>query len=129
MDEDLLSRIPFSKTLGIELVEAGKNGVRARLTVRAELCTAGHSVHGGVLMSLADSIAALGAYLNLPEGAKGTTTIESKTNFLAGAPEGSVLLAEALPVRVGRRLSVWQTRITAGDGQEVALITQSQLVL
>lgn len=129
MTTDLLSRIPFAGTLGIQLMEAVPTGVRLRLPVRAELCTAGGIVHGGVLMSLADSAGALGAFLNLPDGAKGTTTIESKTNFLTGAAEGSVLIAEASPVRVGRRLSVWQTRITTEAGEDVALVTQSQLVL
>ncbi|MEZ5661868.1 MAG: PaaI family thioesterase, partial [Burkholderiaceae bacterium] len=91
--------------------------------------TSGGIVHGGALMSLADCVGALGAFLNLPEGAKGTTTIESKTNFLAGAVDGSVLIAEALPVRIGRRLSVWQTRIAIDGAQDVALVTQTQLVL
>ncbi len=129
MTADLLARMPFAGTLGIELESADADCVRARLTVRAELCTAGGIAHGGVLMSLADSVGALGAYLNLPEGARGTTTIESKTNFLSGASQGQVLVAEARPVRVGRRLSVWQTRIDVEGGEQVALITQSQLVL
>jgi uncharacterized protein (TIGR00369 family) len=66
--------------------------------------------------------------LNLPEGA-GTTTIESKTNFLAAAPAGQRVLGEATPVHLGRRTMVWQTRITLENGRAVALVTQTQMVL
>ena len=65
----------------------------------------------------------------LPEGATGTTTIESKTNFLGAGPLGSTLVGEATPVKIGKRLSVWQTRIRTEDGAEVALVTQTQMVL
>ena len=69
------------------------------------------------------------AFLTLPEGATGTTTIESKTNFLGGGPVGAVLVGEAIPVKIGKRLSVWQTRIRTEEGAEVALVTQTQMVL
>ena len=72
---------------------------------------------------------AVGAFLNLPEGSKGTTTTESKTNLIAAAPAGSVLTATAEPVSTGRRLQVWQTRIETADGKLVALTTQTQLNL
>jgi uncharacterized protein (TIGR00369 family) len=80
-------------------------------------------------MAFADALGAIGGFLNLPEGAKGTTTIESKTNFLGPAPEGSVVTGVATPVKVGRTLSVWQTRITGADGRDVALVMQTQMVL
>lgn len=80
-------------------------------------------------MAFADALGAIGAFLNLPEGAKGTTTIESKTNFLAAAPQGEKVTAIATPVSIGRRLSVWQTHITRSDGKAVALVTQTQMVL
>ena len=67
--------------------------------------------------------------LTLPDGASGTTTIESKTNFLGGGPVGSLLVGEATPVKIGKRLSVWQTRIRTDDGADIALVTQTQLVL
>jgi uncharacterized protein (TIGR00369 family) len=66
--------------------------------------------------------------LNLPAGA-GTTTIESKTNFLAAVHAGAKLLGEALPVHRGRRTMVWQTRLTLENGRAVALVTQTQMVL
>jgi 1,4-dihydroxy-2-naphthoyl-CoA hydrolase len=127
--EALVGSMPFAQLLGLRVTEATAERVRGELVVRAELCTGNGLMHGGAMMSLADSLGAIGAMLVLPEGAAGTTTIESKTNFLAPAAEGITVTAEATPVSTGRRISVWQTRIARGDGKAVALVTQTQLVL
>jgi 1,4-dihydroxy-2-naphthoyl-CoA hydrolase len=119
---------PFSDLMGIEVVERGKDRVRARMTVRDDLCTAGSICHGGAYMAFADTLGAIGAVMNLPPGA-GTTTIESKTNFFRAAPAGSVIEGETTPLHVGRRSSVWQTRITNAEGKLLALVTQTQMVL
>jgi len=123
-----VSRQPFPRLMGVEMVEATKEKVRGRLLVRADLCTSGHILHGGAIMAFADTLGATGAFLNLPEGA-GTTTIESKTNFIGSAQEGTTVIAETTPVHVGRRSSVWQTKISREDGKLVAIVTQTQLVL
>jgi len=121
--------IPFAKTMGVEITEATPERVAARLLVRPDLCTTGGTLHGGAAMAFADSLGAIGAYLSLPEGAAGTTTLESKTNFLGPAKEGETVLAHCTPVHVGRRTSVWQTKITTEAGRNVALVTQTQMVL
>ena len=79
-------------------------------------------------MAFADTLGAIATVLNLKEGA-GTTTIESKTNFLGPAPLGSTVVAECTPVHRGKRTMVWQTRISTKEGKLVALVTQTQLVL
>jgi 1,4-dihydroxy-2-naphthoyl-CoA hydrolase len=109
---------PFPNLMGVEVIAADKESVRGRLVVRADLCTSGHILHGGAIMAFADTLGAIGAFLNLPPGT-GTTTIESKTNFIGSAKEGTTVEAEATPVHIGRRTSVWQTKI----------VTQSQMVL
>ena len=120
--------LPLARHLGVEIVEATPQRVVARLTVREEICTLGGILHGGAFMALADTAGAIGASLNLAPGAN-TTTIESKTNFLGSAGLGVVVSAEASPVHVGRRSSVWQTRVTNTDGKLLALVTQTQLVI
>ena len=120
--------LPFARHMGLEYVSADKTKVVARLVVTPELCTLGNIVHGGCLMALADTTGAVGAFLNLPEGAT-TTTLESKTNFVASAPVGSTILAEATPVHLGRRTMIWQTKITNTDGKLLALVTQTQMVI
>jgi 1,4-dihydroxy-2-naphthoyl-CoA hydrolase len=121
--------MPFAKMLGVDIEEATKEKIRGRLVVRDDLCTSGGILHGGAIMSFADSLGAIGAFMTLPEGAKGTTTIESKTNFLGAAPIGKTVIGETTPIKTGRTLSVWQTRIRLEGGRDVALVTQTQLVL
>jgi 1,4-dihydroxy-2-naphthoyl-CoA hydrolase len=123
-----LARQPFPHLMGVEIVEATKERVRGKLVVRPDLCTSGQTIHGGAIMAFADMLGATGAFLNLPEGA-GTTTIESKTNFIGPAREGSIVVGEATPIHIGRRSSVWQTRITTEAGKLVAVVTQTQFVL
>jgi 1,4-dihydroxy-2-naphthoyl-CoA hydrolase len=121
-------KLPFGELLGITFVSADKDRVVAELIVRPELCTAPKVMHGGAIMAFADTLGAAGTILNLPEGA-GTTTLESKTNFIAGAPLGNRLTGEATPVHRGRRTQVWATRITTAEGRLVAVVTQTQMVL
>src|SRR3954468_17999359 len=90
------STLPFAERLGIHYTSASKERVTAELRVRDELCTRPAVLHGGAIMAFADTVGAAATILNLPEGAW-TTTIESKTNFLAAAPSGTVLTAEATP--------------------------------
>ncbi|MEQ8282263.1 MAG: PaaI family thioesterase [Parvibaculum sp.] len=123
-----ISGLPFANLLGIEIVEAKPELVVARLTVRKELCTIPDILHGGAIMSFADTVGAVATVLNLPEGAA-TTTVESKTNFLAPVPLGDVATATCEPFHRGGRLMVWQTKITRGDGRLCAVVTQSQMVL
>jgi 1,4-dihydroxy-2-naphthoyl-CoA hydrolase len=124
-----IAPLPYARLLGIEIVEASKERIVGRMKVRPEMCTGGHILHGGAIMSLADTLGAFGAMHVLPEGASGTTTLESKTNFLGSAKEGETVNATCTPVHVGRRTSVWQTRITTEAGRNVALVTQTQMVL
>jgi 1,4-dihydroxy-2-naphthoyl-CoA hydrolase len=121
-------RLPFAALLGIEIVSASPDRIVGEMSVREELCTRPHMLHGGAVMAFADTLGALGTIANLKDGAS-TTTIESKTNFVGAAPVGSRLIGEATPVHRGRRTMVWQTRVTTQGGKLVALVTQTQLVL
>jgi 1,4-dihydroxy-2-naphthoyl-CoA hydrolase len=126
MAESLFT-LPFAELAGVEITATAKDEVRARMAWSEQRCTAGGVLHGGALMTLADTAAATCAFLNLPEGAL-TTTIESKTNFLRAVREGSVE-AVARPVHVGRTVIVVQTDIHDEQGRRVALVTQTQAVL
>ena len=120
--------MPFAETLGLELVAAAADEVRARLAWAERLCTAGGILHGGALMSLADAAGAYCAFLNLPEGADGTATIESKTNFFRAVREGHVE-ATSRPLHVGRTTIVVETDLHDAAGKHVARVTQTQAVL
>ena len=117
----------LAELLGIRFVEALPERVVAELDVRGQLTTVGGAVHGGTLMALADTVGAAATVLNLPAGAT-TTTLESKTNFLA-AGRGGILRAEATCLHRGRRTMVWQTRVTDPSGRLLSLTIQTQMVL
>lgn len=120
--------MPFANLMGVEVTVQEKGRVVGRLTVREDLCTAGGILHGGAYMAFADSLGAIGGFLNLPAGAR-TTTLESKTNFMGSAKVGQVVTGEATPLHIGRRSSVWQTRITSAEGKLLALVTQTQMTV
>lgn len=120
--------LPFAALLGIRFTVAEPDRVVAEMVVRPELCTRPDICHGGALMAFADTLGAAATVVNLPPG-HGTTTIESKTNFLAGAPAGATLVGEATPIHKGRSTQVWQTRIQVAGGRLAAVVTQTQMVL
>jgi 1,4-dihydroxy-2-naphthoyl-CoA hydrolase len=123
--EQIRDTMPFAVMIGAELTEASAELVRGRLAHAPERCTAGGILHGGALMALADSCGGVCAFLNLPEGAVGTATIESKTNFLRGVKEGEIT-ASTRPLHRGRTMIVLETEVTRSDGALVAKVTQTQ---
>jgi 1,4-dihydroxy-2-naphthoyl-CoA hydrolase len=123
----LIALMPFAESLGVRLREAGKARVVGTMDWARERCTAGGLLHGGALMSLADSVGGVCAYLNLPPKAA-TSTIESKTNFFRGVRGGQVT-ATAHPLHVGGRTIVVHTEIRDDPGKLVALVIQTQAVL
>ena len=129
LDKIQALKMPFAELKGVTFVEADRDRVVARMLVRPDLCTLFNTLHGGAIMAFADSVGAAATIINLPEDAKGTTTLESKTNFIGGAKEGATLVATATPIHRGRRTQVWQTRLETEDGRLVAIVTQTQLVL
>ncbi len=114
--------------MGIEFTEVTPDKVIARLTVRKDLCTLGGNLHGGAIMAFADTLGAVAAILNMPQGSR-TTTIESKTNFIGGAPLGTRVSGESVALHKGRTTVVCQTTIRSEAGKLVGLVTQTQLVI
>ena len=126
--ENLAQIAPLAGTLGIELTQADAEEVRGSMDWAPEKCTAAGVLHGGAIMAFADTLGAVGTILNIPAGNR-TTTIESKTNFISGAPLGSKVTGESTPLHRGRTTQVWQTRITSEAGRLVAIVTQTQMVI
>ncbi len=120
--------MPLAETLGLDVVTASPEEVHMRLEHQDRLCTAGGILHGGALMTLADSAGGLCAFLNLPEGATGTATIESKTNFFRAVRDGHVD-ATSRVLHSGRTTIVVETDLRDAEGRHVARVTQTQAVL
>ncbi|MBE7420496.1 MAG: PaaI family thioesterase [Ideonella sp.] len=118
----------FPGLMGVRLVSLAADRVVAELTVRPDLCTTGGILHGGAAMAFADTLGAIGTVLNLPAGAR-TTTTDSSTKFIAGAKAGTVLTGDSVALHRGRTTMVWQTSIRTPEGRLCAVVTQTQLVL
>ncbi|MCB1542011.1 MAG: PaaI family thioesterase [Rhodoblastus sp.] len=120
--------MPLARLMGIRLIEQTPDRVVAEMEVREDLCTTNSILHGGAYMAFADTIGAVATVLNLPPGA-GTTTVESKTNFISAIRAGEIARAECAPVHRGKTTQVWTTRILRPDGKLAAIVTQTQMVL
>jgi len=114
--------------MGMEFDQVAPDKVVAHMTVRKDLCTIGDNLHGGAIMAFADTLGAIAAIVNMPQGAR-TTTIESKTNFIGGAAAGTRVFGEAVALHKGRTTVVCQTTVRSEAGKLVALVTQTQLVI
>jgi uncharacterized protein (TIGR00369 family) len=121
------SGMPFADLIGARVVDSGPEEVRGLLDWAPERCTGGGVLHGGAVMTLADSVGGLCAFLNLPAGAL-TATIESKTNFFRPVTRGTVE-AVARPLHIGKSTIVVQTDVLDEEGKRVAQVTQTQAVI
>lgn len=126
--DQIVDGIPFARTLGMTVVRASADEVVCRLEWAPERTTTGGAMNGGAIMALADNAGGITAFLNLPEGSAGTSTISSSTNFLRGLREGYVE-AVSRPIHRGRTTIVVETALTDGEGRLVAKVTQVQAVL
>jgi len=120
--------MPLAATLGIRTDEHTPDHVVLSLDWAPSLCTTNGVLHGGVIMALADSAGGACALLNLPQDAAGTTTIESKTNFLGAVRSGAVT-ATSTPLHRGGTTIVVETIVRDAAGKLIAKVTQTQLVL
>ena len=114
--------------LGVRLLSAEPDRVVAELEVRPNLCTTGGVLHGGAYMAFADTLGAVGTFLNLPQGSR-TTTTDSSTKFIAAAAVNTTVVGESIALHRGRTTMVWQTMIKRADGKLCAVVTQTQLVI
>lgn len=117
----------FAGVLGMEFTHLTPDRVEATLNVRQELKQPWGIVHGGAVMTLADTVAGAGAYMNLGQDQE-TVTVEMKINLIGAVRDGTVR-AEALPLHRGRTTSIWQARITDATGRLVAVSLSTHLVL
>ncbi len=124
--DQLLAMMPFAVDIGVSLEEASADRVVAVLPWSPRLCTANGVLHGGALMSLADSAGALVAFLGLPGGAT-TATITSTSQLFRPVAAGAVR-AVAVPLHRGRTTITVQTDLSDGEGRLVAQTTQIQVV-
>jgi 1,4-dihydroxy-2-naphthoyl-CoA hydrolase len=114
---------------GVEILKVSGDGVESRMQVRKEVMAPNGFLHAASVIALADTSAGYGCVALLPEGAKGFTTIELKSNFLGTAREGAIF-CRATPVHLGRTTQVWDAVVTVeGTDTRIALFRCTQMVL
>jgi uncharacterized protein (TIGR00369 family) len=118
----------FPGLMGVRIVELAPERVVAELAVRADLCTTGGMLHGGAYMAFADTLGAVGTFLNMPQG-KRTTTTDSSTKFIRAAAVNTTVTGECVALHRGRTTMVWQTTVRSAEGKLCAVVTQTQLLL
>jgi 1,4-dihydroxy-2-naphthoyl-CoA hydrolase len=118
----------FPGLMGMQLTEITLERVTATLKVRPDLCTVGGILHGGAIMAFADTLGAVGTFVNLPAG-KRTTTVDSSTKFIGAASAGTTVTGECTAFHRGKTTMVWQTAVKTEEGKLCAVVTQTQLVL
>jgi uncharacterized protein (TIGR00369 family) len=128
LTEQIHSLMPMCATLGMRVVRSAPEGVELEMDWAPERCTSNSLLHGGAVMALADSAGGACAFANLPDGSVGTSTIESKTNFL-GAVRSGVVRATSKPLHVGSTTIVVETEIRDDRDRLIAKTTQTQIVL
>jgi 1,4-dihydroxy-2-naphthoyl-CoA hydrolase len=120
--------MPFADLIGIEIISVAADRVVAHLDWAPERCTAGGTLHGGAIMSLADTAGGLSAFVNLPDGSTGTTAVSSSTQFTRGLRQGRAT-ATARPLHRGRTTIVVETDVRDDEDRLLARVTQTQAVL
>jgi uncharacterized protein (TIGR00369 family) len=107
-------------TLGIEIVEATRERVVARMPVGPRVHQPFGLLHGGASVALAETVASTGAWMNVDQAKESVVGLEINANHLRGKRDG-LLTATATPVHVGRRTQVWQVRIADEDDKSVCV--------
>ncbi len=128
--EQMNARLPGTLPgyIGLEIVKIAGDYVDARLMIRPELLAPNGFLHAATIVALADTACGFGAVANLPDGARGFTTIELKTNFLGTAHEGTITCAATL-LHGGRTTQVWDATVKNPGGQAIALFRCTQMIL
>jgi 1,4-dihydroxy-2-naphthoyl-CoA hydrolase len=119
---------PFTRLLGIKIIDWTAERTESELHVRDDLCNRRGVMHGGAVMAWGDTLGGMTASAALTDS-QTTATIESKTNFFAPIPKGETARAVCVPLHSGRTTIVLQTNITRSDGKLAAIVTQTQIVL
>lgn len=125
-NDALIAMMPFAAKLGITLDEASPERVIATLPWAPELCTTAGVMHGGVLMSLADTVGALVVFLGLAES-ETTATITSTTQMFRPLTSGTVR-AIAILLNRGRTTATAQTTLFDSGNRLISQTTQIQAV-
>jgi 1,4-dihydroxy-2-naphthoyl-CoA hydrolase len=115
----------MADAIGIEFVELTAEKVIATMPVDHRTKQPFGLLHGGASAALAETVASIGAFLNIDGEKQAAVGVELNVNHLRAKTEG-IVTATATPLHRGRRTHVWEIRI---EDEESRLIAVSRLTL
>lgn len=113
---------------GFALTKIAEGRLDAQFEVQPWMLAPNGYLHAASVILLADTLCGYATVAHLPEGAKGFTTIELKSNFLGTALSG-MIRAEASAEHLGRSTQVWSADVFGPEGRRLALFRCTQMVL
>ena len=115
--------------LGVNLLEIQVGRAVGEIALRPELWAPNGFLHAATVIGLADTLCGYACVASLPEGASGFTTVETKSNHLGTATEGTISCTATM-VHGGRTTQVWDATVTHKEtGKTIALFRCTQMVL
>lgn len=115
--------------IGIVFTGNGDGWIEAECPVRQAIMAPNGFLHAASVVALADTACGYGCTMNLPEGARGFTTVELKSNFTGTAREG-VIECRAEAKHLGRTTQLWDATVKHRDTDKViAHFRCTQMVL
>ena len=108
-------------TLGIDLTSIKKDEVKATMPVDKRTIQPFGILHGGASVVLAETLASIGAWLNLSGMDKTAVGVEINANHIRSVKKGGTVNGVACPVRRGRKIHVWETKISTPNEKLVCV--------
>ncbi len=110
----------MASTIGIELTTLTPDKVVATMPVDSRTRQPFGILHGGASAALAETVASIGAFLNVDPKTQAAVGLELNANHLRGKTDG-IVTATATPIHRGRRTHVWEIRIEDESGRLVCV--------
>lgn len=115
-----LSQPSMKEALGMEFLSFKKDEVKAMLPVDSNTVQPFGILHGGASVALAETIASIGAWLNV-DSSKTAVGVEINANHIRAVKKGNKVIGTAKPVHRGRQIQVWEVKIHTEDHKLVCI--------
>ena len=106
--------------IGIEIMEVGKNFVSGRMPVDKRTTQPYGLLHGGASVAFAESLGSLAGSFHIDWKKEAVVGIEINASHLKSVRSGWVY-GRATPVKIGKRIQVWNINITNEDKEAVCI--------